>query len=228
MMLQPIVESLDGLPDLGPLELPSIPDGFDDLPAEERARQLAVRDAQEANLQLVDDLRNVHLDFAPVVAPTVAYHLTLCGYRRTAVPTGKLKTSQRLAESVIHSDLLYPQDFRGAQIDFNFAPALRDAIARHLAMRGWRLDASKRLLKRRDMNAIGAVGVWTDACTWVHISAPDRAEDDLRPDDTADSTHRPPDVRALAARRDGYVPEPPQQWSVKPQVNYIDEERPQE
>ncbi|WNM74114.1 minor tail protein [Mycobacterium Phage Nergal] len=227
-MLQPYVESLEGLPDLGPLELPPIPDGFDELPEAERDRQLAVRDAQEANLGLVGDLANVRLEFAPVVAPTVAYHLALCGYRRTAIPTGKMKTSQRLAESVIHADLLYPQDARGAQVDFNFAPALRDAIARHLALRGWRLDPAKRWIKRRDMSAIGAVGVWDNACCWVPVGAPDRAEDDLRPEDTVHSKDRPPDVRALAARRDGITPEPPQQWSVKPQVNFIDEERPEE
>jgi hypothetical protein len=225
-MLQPYVESLEGLPDLGPLEMPPLPDGFDELPEQERERQLAVRGAQEANLGLLGDLTNVRLEFAPVVGPTVAYHLALCGYRRTAVPTGVMKTSQRLAESLIHADLLYPQDARGANVDFNFAPALRNAIAKHLALRGWRLDTTKRFIKRRDMSAISAVGVWEDACVWVPVWAPDRAEDDLRPEDKADSTDRPADVRALAARRDGYVPPPPQQWSVKPQVNFIDEERP--
>lgn len=227
-MIQPYVESLEGLPDLGPLELPEIPDGFDTLPNEERARQLAVRDAQEANLGILRDLASVRLDFAPVIPPTVAYHLTLCGWRRTAIPATKVRTSQRLAESMIHADLLYPQDARGTQVDFNFAPALRDVIARHLALRGWRLDAAKRLLKRRDMSAIGATSVWDDACCWVHISAPDRAEDDLRPEDTATSTDRPPDVRALAARRDGIEPKRPTEWSVKPVINFIDEERPAE
>jgi hypothetical protein len=225
-VLQPYVESIEGLPDLGPLELPPIPDNFDELPEAERERQLAVRDAQRAHLEMMADLGNVRTEFAPVVAPTVAYHLTCCGWRRTAIPTGKMKTPQRLAESQIRADLLYPQDARGAQVDFNFAPALRDAIAKHLALRGWRLDQSKRYIKRREMSAIGAVGVWDDACCWVPVSAPDRAEDDLRPDDTVESTHRPPDVRALAARRDSYKPEPPRQWSVKPQVNFIDEERP--
>lgn len=225
-MLQPVVESLSGLPDLGPLELPPIPDGFDTLPEPEQRRQLAVREAQQAQLQLVDDLRGIRMDFAPVVLPTVAYHLTLCGWRRTAAASRQLKTGQRFAESLIVGDLLYPQDARGARVDFNYAPALRDAIALHLALRGWRLDAGKRLIKRRDMAGIAAAGVWADACVWVPIGAPDRAEDDLRPEDTADSTDRPDDVRALAARRDGYQPQRPREWSVKPEVNFIDEERP--
>lgn len=226
----PMVDSIEGLPDLGPLELPPIPEGFESLPRAERERQLAVRDAQQAMLDLCVDLENVHLDFAPVVTPTVSFHLASAGWRKIGVPTGaprgKLKREVERFEAMLHADLLYPQDARGTSIDFNFAPALRDAIAKHLALRGWRMVSRKRMIKRRDMSAIGAVGVWDDACTWVPIGAPDRAEDDLRPEDTVDSKDRPADVRALAARRDGYVPEPPRSWAVKPVVNFIDEERP--
>lgn len=228
----PMVDSIEGLPDLGPLELPPIPGGFDSLPRSEQDRQLAVRDAQQALLAIRVDLDNLDLDFAPVVTPTVSYHLALCGWRKigriTGAPSGKLKREVDRFEAMLHADLLYPMDARGTSVDFNFAPALRAAISRHLALRGWRLVSHKRYIKRRDMSAIGAVGVWDDACTWVPSSAPDRAEDDLRPDDTVDSKDRPADVRALAARRDGYEPEPPRSWSVKPVVNFIDEERPDE
>lgn len=225
--MQPYVESLEGLPDLGPLEMPPLPDDFDTWPEDLREHALTIRDTQQAMMDLARDLGNIRMDFAPVVLPTVAYHLTLCGWRKTAAATGKAKTPQRLAESQIIADLLYPQDARGAQVDFNFAPALRDVIANHLALRGWRLDQSKRRIKRRDLSAIAAAGVWSDHCIWVPVGAPDRAEDDLRPEDTAGSTDRPTDVRTLAARRDGVMPEPPPQWSVKPTVNFIDEERPE-
>lgn len=228
----PMVDEIEGLPDLGPLELPTIPKGFDALPRAERERQLAVREAQQAMLDLCADLGNLQLDWAPVVMPTVAYHLAACGWRKIAVatgaPRGKLKREVDRFEVMLRADLRYPQDARATSIDFNFAPALRDAIARHLALRGWRMVSHKRYIKPREMSAIGAVGVWDDACTWVPVSAPDRAEDDLRPEDTVDSKDRPADVRALAARRDGVVPERPRQWSVKPAVNFIDEERPDE
>ncbi|QFG08875.1 minor tail protein [Mycobacterium phage MalagasyRose] len=227
-MLTPYVESIEGLPDLDDLELPPLPDNFDQLDSEVQAHVVKVRDTQQAILDLRHDLGNLNLTYAPVVLTTAVYHLALCGWRRTAQPTGKVNTSVRLAEALLLDDLRDPRDARGASVDFRFAPALRDAIARYLAQRGWRLDYARRLIKARPLSAIAATGVWDDAVVWVPIDAPDRAEDDLRPDDTADSTDRPADVRALAARRDGIQPLRQQLWSVKPTVNFIDEERPPE
>ena len=54
-MLQPYVESLEGLPDLGPLEMPELPDDFDTWPEALRTHALAIRDAQQAMLDALPD-----------------------------------------------------------------------------------------------------------------------------------------------------------------------------
>lgn len=226
-MTFPIVDGIDG--DIKPLprQLPEIPRAaVEALPVEEQRKLAAVRDAQQTMLDLAHELRDVKSDYAPVLIPTLSFHITMCGYRKTAAPypldaLGQLDVEN--ARKAIHADLDYPVDARGTVVVFNVAPALRNAVAVHLSRLGYRCDPDKRLIKKRAMP-----GLLGDACTWVHKDAPDSAADDLQPSDTADSRHRPPDVRALAAQRDGVQPVTPKQWQVRPKVEFIDEERPEE
>lgn len=209
-----------------------------DLPDEVRAlspalqaKVVEIRDGQRAYLDMVEDMRRVYTAYAPVCATTIAYHLTLCGWRRTGIAyplsVKQLSGGVEDAQALLAGDLVDIPDSRHTVLDLRSAPALRDAVARHFALCGYRLDPSKRLVKKRFMSAIGAVGVWDDACVWVPADAPDRAADDLQPGDTEDSRDRPADVRTLAARRDGVAPQSPQPWTIGgPKVNFIDEERP--
>ncbi|MGH3956482.1 MAG: phage gene 29 protein family protein [Mycobacterium sp.] len=223
-MTFPVVDAIEG--DIKPLphRLPEIPsEAVEALPPEEQRKLAAVRDAQQTMLDLARELRDIKSDYAPVLIPTLSFHITMCGYRKTAAPypmdaLGRLDVEN--ARKVIDSDLDYPVDARGTVVVFNVAPALRNAVAVHLSRLGYRLDPSKRQIKKRPMP-----GMLGDACTWVHRDAPDSAAEDLQPSDTAESRHRPPDVRALAAERDGVQPVTPKPWQVRPKVEFIDEER---
>lgn len=118
----------------------------------------------------------------------------------------------------------YPIDQNGRVHDLNHMSASTLAIAWTSVLYGFRRSAEPLIKKRR----ITAPGVYDNACTWVGINAPDDAETDLRPGDFSDDRLRPPDVRGMAAVRDGEEPRVTAQWHTTAQVTYIDEPRPKD
>lgn len=128
----------------------------------------------------------------------------------------------------------YPVDQNGRTHDLNILMAGTDdqisqstpmAIAWTAALYGFRRSAEPLIKKRRFTNL---EGVYPNACTWVDVKAPDDAERDLQPGDYSADRLRPPDVRGLAARRDGEGPTVMSQWHTKAEVRYTDEPRPEE
>lgn len=118
----------------------------------------------------------------------------------------------------------YPVDQNGRVHDLNAMSAAKMGIAWTAALYGFRRTADPLIKKRR----IVAPGVYDNACTWVDINAPDIAELDLQPGDYSDDRLRPPDVRGLAAIRDGEGPIVTAEWHTKAEVRYVDEERPED
>lgn len=65
--------------------------------------------------------------------------------------------------------------------------------------------------------------------TWVDMRAPDTAEEELRPEHKQAMINLPPDVRGLAAKRDGEEGLGPQvEWHTKAEVGFLDEPRPED
>lgn len=118
----------------------------------------------------------------------------------------------------------YPVDQNGRVHDLNAMSAATLGIAWTAVLYGFRRSGKALIKKRR----IVAPGVYDNACTWVDVNAPDIAERDLQPGDYSDDRLRPPDVRGLAARRDGEGPVVVAEWSTKARVNYVDEPRPED
>lgn len=117
----------------------------------------------------------------------------------------------------------FPVDPEGNVYDMSAMPAIAMALAWTLALNGFRRSGTPYIKKR----FFSGEGVTEGAHTWVDVRAPDNAEEELRPEHHADDTNLPPDVRALAARRDGAVaPVLPTWEGVKPKIVYVDEERP--
>lgn len=118
----------------------------------------------------------------------------------------------------------YPVDQNGRVHDLNAMSAATLAVAWTAVLYGFRRSADPLIKKRR----IIAPGVYENACTWVDIKAPDLAEKDLRPGDFSDDRLRPPDVRGMAASRDGEGPPVMAEWHTRAQVRYVDEPRPED
>lgn len=118
----------------------------------------------------------------------------------------------------------YPVDQNGRVHDLNAMSAAVLGIAWTAALYGFRRSAEPRIKKRR----ITAPGCYENACTWVDVNAPDDAERDLQPGDYSDSRLRPPDVRGMAATRDGEGPPVIAEWHTKAKVRYVDEPRPED
>lgn len=118
----------------------------------------------------------------------------------------------------------FPIDAGGRVHDLQAMKASVLAIAWTAALYGFRRTAEPLIKKRR----ITAPGVYDNACTWVGINSPEDAERDLRPGDYSDSRLRPPDVRGLAAQRDGEGPQVMAEWHTKAQVRFTDEPRPED
>ena len=118
----------------------------------------------------------------------------------------------------------YPVDQNGRPHDLNHMSASTLAIAWTAALYGFRRSAFSLIKKRR----ITGPGVYENACTWVPSDAPDDAERDLTPGDFSDDRVRPPDVRALAAKRDGDEPQVLAEWHTKAEISYRDEPRPED
>ncbi len=118
----------------------------------------------------------------------------------------------------------YPIDPNGRVHDLNAMSAGVLGIAWTAALYGFRRSGEPLIKKRR----ITAPGVYDNACTWVGINAPGDAERDLKPGDFSQDRLRPPDVRGMAARRDGEGPPVMAEWHTTAQVRYTDEPRPED
>lgn len=118
----------------------------------------------------------------------------------------------------------YPVDQNGRVHDLNAMSAATLGIAWTAVLYGFRRSADALIKKRR----VIAPGCYDNACTWVDVDAPDIAELDLKPGDYSDDRLRPPDVRGLAAARDGEGPQVTAQWSTRVEVRHVDEPRPED
>lgn len=117
----------------------------------------------------------------------------------------------------------YPVDPEGNVYDTSAMTPMAMALAWTLALNGFRRSGAP-YIKKRFLNDSGVVG---EAHTWVDFRAPETAEEELRPEHQADDLSLPPDVRALAARRDGATPPVLPTWDgQKIKVTYVDEKRP--
>lgn len=118
----------------------------------------------------------------------------------------------------------YPIDQNGRVHDLNamFPSAL--GIAWTAVLYGFRRTGVPYIKKRH----ITGSGVYENACTWVPVDAPDDAARDLKPGDYSDDRLRPPDVRGMAAQRDGEGPQVSAEWHTKAEVTYTDEPRPKD
>lgn len=111
--------------------------------------------------------------------------------------------------------LTYPVDPEGHTHDLNMLGPTKIAIAWTLALVGFRLTGPRMIKKR----SFSAPGCYADAHTWVDAREPDTAEEALRPEHRADDHKLPPDVRRLAAIRDGAAPmEMPPGWHTAPKI----------
>lgn len=118
----------------------------------------------------------------------------------------------------------YPIDQNGKVHDLNAMSAAVLGIAWTASLYGFRRTGEPLVKKRR----IVQPGVYDNACTWVPIGAPDDPDRDLQPGDYSADRLRPPDVRGLAAQRDGDGPAVVAQWHTQAQVTYTDEPRPKD
>lgn len=93
--------------------------------------------------------------------------------------------------------LKYPVDQHGHVLDMNHLPDVPQTLAYHLTRLGWRFNPGKALIKPRKVDG---AGFYEDLVTYVPVDAPD-------------------DPLVVAA------PERSPTWSVRPQVNVIEEPR---
>ncbi len=118
----------------------------------------------------------------------------------------------------------YPIDPNGTVHDLNAIGPSVLGIAWTAALYGFRRSGDPLIKKRR----IDGNGIYDNACTWVSVDAPDDARRDLRPGDYSTDRLRPPDVRGMAATRDGEGPTVTAEWHTRPDVTYVDEPRPKD
>ncbi|WP_104151091.1 hypothetical protein [Mycobacterium intracellulare] len=98
----------------------------------------------------------------------------------------------------LQQDLKYPVDAHGrVMLIDHMHPDVPPCIVYHLIRCGWRKDFSKRMVKQRKV----AGSPFADLVAYVPLTDPD--EPIIAPQ-----------------------PEPPKPWSVRPQINEIDEKRP--
>jgi hypothetical protein len=99
------------------------------------------------------------------------------------------------------------KDGRHAVLMMNYLPDLPDTLSYHYARAGWRWHPEKALIKQRPI--VG--GLFDDLVAWVDVDEPDSPITMPHPDSSI-IDHKPTLDR---------LP-----WSVKPEVNIVDEERP--
>lgn len=117
----------------------------------------------------------------------------------------------------------YPVDPEANVYDMTAMAPVAMALAWTLALNGFRRSGTPYIKKR----FVSGEGITEGAHTWVDFRAPDTAEEELQPEHSPDDAGLPPDVRALAAKRDGAVAPTLPTWDgVRPKVIYVDEPRP--
>ena len=97
------------------------------------------------------------------------------------------------------------------------------ASAWTLALNGFRRSGETHIKKR----FYSGDQVRPGAYTWVDARSADDAAEELQPLHYADDVSLPPDLRALAAQRDGAQPVELPTWSVKPKITVVNEPRPE-
>jgi hypothetical protein len=103
-----------------------------------------------------------------------------------------------VAGELLQQDFKYPIDAQGRVMFVNHLhPDLMPCLVYHLIRCGWRKDPTKRLVKQRQV--VGSV--FADLVAYVPLTDPDEP---------------------IAAP----APQKQQQWSVRPQINEINEKRP--
>ncbi|MFD7247951.1 hypothetical protein ACFV6Y_39150 [Streptomyces massasporeus] len=140
-----------------------------------------------------------------------------------AVKVAQMRDIQRAYLELLEV-MEYPVDQNGRVHDLNAMNAATLGIAWTAALYGFRRTGDPLIKKRR----VVAPGVYENACTWVDANAPDIAELDLQPGDYSDDRLRPPDVRGMAASRDGEGPTVMAEWHTQAKVRYVDEPRPED
>jgi hypothetical protein len=135
------------------------PPHLDGLTEDQQAAMLEIRDTAAAMLGIFDTIRSVPgLAVVPALPHICAYHLALCGWRRTGAHDPN-------SRALLHADLDHPTGADGGVLDLTWIPAARDAIAAVLAGAGWQLDPSRRRIKLR----AGELPMW------LPVTAPDTA-----------------------------------------------------
>lgn len=123
----------------------------------------------------------------------------------------------------LYETMSYPIDPEGNVYDMSAMPPIAMALAWTLALNGFRRSGTPYIKKR----FFSDPGVVEGAHTWVDVRSPDSAEEEIRPEHSAEDMSLPPDVRALAARRDGSTPPVLPTWDgQKIKVTYVEEKRP--
>jgi|GEM_PF-2931900 len=129
------------------------PPHLDGLTPAQQGAVREIRDTAAAMLAIFDTIRAVPgLAVVPALPHICAYHLALCGWRRTGA-------HDPAARGLLHADLDHPTGADGGVLDLTWIPAARDAIAAVLAGAGWNLDRSRRRIKLRG----GALPMWLPA-----------------------------------------------------------------
>ena len=106
-----------------------------------------------------------------------------------------------IASEQLQQDFQYPVNHLGQVMMLQYMhPDVMPTLVYHMIRRGWRRDDSKALIKPRRVEG----SLYDDLVAWVDVNQPDEpivVDRPTIPDDMSDT------------------------WSVRPQVNVIDEER---
>jgi len=116
----------------------------------------------------------------------------------------------------IYNCLDFPNDPDGHVVDLSGIHMTQPkvAIAWTLALLGFRRSGKPYIKKRGYQTG----GVYENSYYYVDSRAPDQAEQELRPEHSADDHWLPPDTRRLAAIRDEAPGQELPQWNQKPVV----------
>lgn len=122
-------------------------------------------------------------------------------------------------------DMIDPVDQNGRTHDMRGMESTRLAICWTLALCGYRRTAQAYIRKRQVKDI---PGVYQGCYVWVDARAPEKAEDQIRPEDRSDNKLLPPDVRSMVAIRNGDEPKLLAEWHVKVDPKIEFEPRPRD
>lgn len=130
----------------------------------------------------------------------------------------RLRTHEMIAVQRVYlqllEDLKDPTDQSGRNFDTQAVPSLILAIGWTMALLGYRRVADAKIKRR------GRV--------WVDVRQPDDPVEALLDTDKASDKALPPDVRGLAAQRDGEEPRVLAEWHVSVEPKIVDAPRPKD